>query len=109
MLTTARHNIAARRDAAAAARRATAAARAHLSRLPLTPGMAARVDHHRDQTMGHLVTITAWWDHPVTGERVTAQDTVPAASGPHAAEQAAGRVVNMLHTRLRADRVEAAQ
>lgn len=107
MLNTARRTIATRRDAAAAARRATTAARAHLSSLPLTPGMAARVDCHRDQTMGHLVTITAWWDHPVTGARVTAQDTVPAASGPHAAEKAAARVVNMLHTRLRADRMEA--
>ena len=36
-------------------------------------------------------------------------DTVPAASGPFAAEQAAGRVVTMLLARLRADRVEAAQ
>ena len=91
----------------AAARRATTAARQQLSHMPLTPGMAARVDHHHDRTMGHLVTITAWWDHPVTGARVTAEDTVPAASGPFAAEKAAARTVNMLRARLRADRAGA--
>ena len=95
--------------AARDARRATAAARAHLSRLPLAPGMAARVDHHRHRSMGYLITTTAWWDHPVTGARFTVEDTVPAASGEFAAEQAAGRVVTMLLARLRADRVEAAQ
>lgn len=85
------------------ARRAMTAARDQLSRMPLAPGMAARVDHRHDRTMGHLVTITAWWDHPVTGARVTAQDTVPAVSGESAAEQAAERTVAQLHARLRAD------
>lgn len=95
MLTTARHHR--------AARRSTAAARAHLSRLTLAPGMAARVDHHYNRNVGYLVTTTAWWDHPVTGARFTVQDTVPAVSGESAAEQSAARAVSMLFTSLRAD------
>lgn len=90
------------------ARRAMTAARDQLSRMPLAPGMAARVDHHYDRGVGYRVTVTAWWDHPVTGARITARDTVPAAAGPIAAEQAAEHVVTALHARLRADRVEAA-
>lgn len=95
MLTNARHHRAARRSAAAA--------RAQLSRLTLAPGMAARVDHRYDRSMGYLVTTTAWWDHPVTGARFTVEDTVPAVSGPSAAEQSAARAVAQLFTSLRAD------
>ena len=100
-------NINPRRAALAEARRATTAARQQLSRMPLAPGMAARVEHRHSRAMSYLVTITAWWEHPVTGARIIARDTVPAASGPLAAEKAAERVVSTLHARLRADRVEA--
>lgn len=91
------------------ARRAVAAARDQLSRLPLTPGMAVRVEHRHDRAAGYLVTVTAWWDHPVTGVRSAARHTVPAASGLPAVEQVTARTVSSLLARLRADRVEAAQ
>lgn len=87
------------------ARRAVAAARDQLSRLPLIPGMAVRVDHRHDRALGYLVTVAAWWDHPATGVRTAARHTVSAAAGPIAAEQAAERVVRELTAHLRPVRV----